>query len=74
MLNQCLCILKIKWDSNINPEYSTDVLTQKYFVSSKKIKSGEKSIKKFCKILEGICALFFFFLLFNIHYIFSLFL
>jgi len=61
MLNQCLCILKIKWNSsNVNPEYSTDVLTQKYFVSGKKIQSGAKRIKKFCKILQGICALFFF--------------
>lgn len=52
MLNQCLCILKIKWNSsNINPQYSTDVLTQKYFVISKKIESGAKNIKKFCKIL-----------------------
>lgn len=37
--------------SNINLEYSTDVLTQKYFVSNKKIESGAKSIKNFCKIL-----------------------
>lgn len=37
--------------SNINLEYSTDVLTQKYFVSNKKIESGAKNIKKFCEIL-----------------------
>lgn len=73
-----LMILKIKWNSSdINPEYGTDVLTQKCFVSSKKIKSGgKKSIKNSARYIRASVLYFFFFFpfLFNIQYVFSLFL
>lgn len=63
-----LMILKIKWNSSdINPEYGTDVLTQKCFVSSKKIKSGgKKSIKNSARYIRA-SVLYFFFLFFLIY-------
>lgn len=75
MPNRCLCILKIKWNSSdINPEYGTDVLTQKCFANSKKIKSGgKKSIKNSARYIRA-SVLYFFSFLFNIQYIFFLFL